>query len=560
MPSVSSSRLAQIFSLVSLCIVSYGTVALPGQEAPSKSPANPPAESADAHASQNPNDQSKVTIANPYQVKVNLIVIPVVVRDSSGRAVGTLRPEDFEVFDNHKPQNITDFSIDKPPSSESASPPAAPSVSSKFVRPDRFTALFFDDLHSTFANLPQMQAASARLISSRLARNERLGIFSTSGKVALDFTDDRNRLQDAVKRLTPSPMPGSRPSSCPTLTHSQANEIVNRRSSAEIEAAVAEVMGACGVKKPEMAHGMVMSTAEEVLRAGNAQTAMLMKALSTLIDRLASRPGQRAIVLASPSFLVSDRDHTEYQLVDRAIRARVIINTLDTRGVYVDEERTVESDILGELANSTGGTYMRNTNDMSVGLHRLAAPPEFVYQLGISPPDLKEDGKYHHLQVRLANNRGFSVSAREGYFAPSKAVDPAQAAKTALNETVFSQNEIHNLPLELHTQFVRGDKPPVKLTVTALVDVRGLAHHEEGGQNVNRLELVAAVFDRNGKYMGALQGQHDVRWNGENPRPQTAATFSFILDSGAYFVRLVARDTESQQFYAENSLVEIPEK
>src|ERR1035438_9904634 len=39
-----------------------------------------------------------------FQARVNLVMVPVVVRDNQGRAIGTLRKEDFQLFDKGKPQ------------------------------------------------------------------------------------------------------------------------------------------------------------------------------------------------------------------------------------------------------------------------------------------------------------------------------------------------------------------------------------------------------------------------------------------------------------------------
>ena len=39
-----------------------------------------------------------------FKAKVNLIMVPVVVRDKKGKTVATLHQEDFELFDQGKPQ------------------------------------------------------------------------------------------------------------------------------------------------------------------------------------------------------------------------------------------------------------------------------------------------------------------------------------------------------------------------------------------------------------------------------------------------------------------------
>src|ERR1700734_553222 len=48
-----------------------------------------------------------------FSTKVNLVMVPVVVRDGKGKAIGTLQKEDFQLFDKGKPQVISRFSVEK---------------------------------------------------------------------------------------------------------------------------------------------------------------------------------------------------------------------------------------------------------------------------------------------------------------------------------------------------------------------------------------------------------------------------------------------------------------
>src|SRR5580700_723116 len=66
-----------------------------------------------------------------FSSDVNLISVPVVVRDSKGRAVGNLRQEDFRLFDKGKPQVITKFSVNQ--SGGFGATPAKPQAGEKEV-------------------------------------------------------------------------------------------------------------------------------------------------------------------------------------------------------------------------------------------------------------------------------------------------------------------------------------------------------------------------------------------------------------------------------------------
>src|ERR1019366_9085535 len=93
------------------------------------------------------------------------------------------------------------------------------------------------------------------------------------------------------------------------------------------------------------------------------------------------------------------------------------------------DHANAEGDVLGELADGTGGTWVHNTNDLAGGFKRIAAAPEYYYVLGFSPQNLKFDGSYHNLKVTLKSSKDFTLLARRGYFAPKHELDAAQEAK-----------------------------------------------------------------------------------------------------------------------------------
>jgi len=145
----------------------------------------------------------------------NLVVVRVVVRDASGKAVTGLKKEDFRLFDNGKLQIISTFSVEAPeakgtPATEQTAAPAASSAVTQaehpVVIPERFVALFFDDLHIAFDDLVRTRDAAIRYISTNLGPADRVGLFTMAGATLLDFTADRQKLRGALLGLRQQPM------------------------------------------------------------------------------------------------------------------------------------------------------------------------------------------------------------------------------------------------------------------------------------------------------------------------------------------------------------------
>ena len=60
---------------------------------------------------------------------------------------------------------------------------------------------------------------------------------------------------------------------------------------------------------------------------------------------------------------------------------------------------------MAELAAATGGTYFHNSNDLEGGFKRLAEAPEYLYLLAFSIGDVKQNGSYHRLKVKVVSAR-----------------------------------------------------------------------------------------------------------------------------------------------------------
>ena len=218
---------------------------------------------------------------------------------------------------------------------------------------------------------------------------------------------------------------------------------------------------------------------------------------------------------------------------------------------------------LGELADGTGGTWFHNNNDLESGFKRIAATPDFYYVLGFSPQNLKFDGSYHTLKITLKNPIGFTLQARRGYYAPKHEVNEAEEAKREIEEALYSRDEWHDIPVELHTQFFKSNDVSAKLSILARIDVRQLRFRKANGRNADVLTVVSGVFDRNGNYISAVEKTVDMKFKdetlaGSKLNSGLTVKSAFDVTPGSYFVRIVIRDAEGQKMAAVNGSIEIP--
>src|SRR5664279_2263150 len=310
-----------------------------------------------------------------------------------------------------------------------------------------------------------------------------------------------------------------------------------------------------------------------------------IKKASPRVRRMAAMPGQRSIILVSCGFVtLPEHASDKTDIMDRAIRANVLINALDARGLYTDtpditrpgtnyqtdmvlqrmerETNRAQSDVMAELAAGTGATLFQNNNDLDAGFARLVSAPEYYYLLAFSPQNLKMDGSFHALKVTLKSIKDVNVGARTGYYAPRHLENAIETAKREIEEALFSREEMSDIPVELHTQFFKSGADTARVSAVIKVDVKHLKFRKEADRNCNELTVVAALFDRNGVYAAGNQKRIEMRLKDETveKRLDGGITIRSSIDvkPGTYSIRLVVRDFEGQLMSAQNGAVDIP--
>jgi VWFA-related protein len=551
---------------------------------------------------QEPATPEMSSTSSPYTFKVqrNEVPVRVIVRDAQGRAVRNLTKDDFLILDNGKPQVITGFSTEGgTPASGPAPGAAKPAVA---ARPsaipqvaDRFVAFYFDDLVMDFEGLSRSRSAASKYLQTSLKPGDRVAIFTSSGQGNLDFTADRDKLQEALSHLRPNGFINKGGKECPDLSDYEAYLIDELHDSQALTIATQKViLCECG-GDASICQGAALTAQMAARRRwsqAEGQARYSLRGLENLVRRLAVLPGQRAIVFVSPGFLSQSQLQMISEIIDRAVRAGVVVNSLDPRGLYavipggdatqsratdvtgilaaqlVQMQLTAaqrDGEVLAQMADGTGGVYFHNNNDLDAGFRAAGGLAEFSYVLVFSPSDLKRNGKYHHLKVRLTGQgggRGLTLQARRGYFAPRTAPTSAQAEQEELTNAMYSRDELNPSRLSVTTRFFKSGPMEARVTIVAHLDPQLLSFRTEGGRNADEVTFVTVIFDSNGNFVQGIQKKLELHLRAATLEKMRATGISIAdnflkLTPGTYLVREVVKD-RSGLLSSANDTFEIP--
>lgn len=529
-----------------------------------------------------------------FQAKVDLVLVPVVVRDKHRRPIGDLTKDDFRLFDNGKPQTIASFStVERPKGTREngRNTTAAPMADSEQAGSDggkdsreRYFVYLFDDVNIRFADMANVRAAALSHFQNNFAAGDHASIYSTSGKTSLEFTTDRERLEGTVSKLRWGQVADSGGMQCPDVSYYIADLVVTKADSQVLPGLIKYTLECSHIQDPLLAEQIALAVVNRELIIGSRNTQLALSTLRRAIRRLSGMPGQRVIVLASPGFFAQTPEAIKAtaEVLELAAKYDVIINGLSVRGVILAEEEEdvtrkaivsrrvppgasspeqgwiryrresarADGDVMNDLAEGTGGIFVHNNNNLRTGFEQVATAPEFSYVLGFSP-ELMADGTFHSLRVRLPNEKGASVEARRGYYALKPDPKSSQSSMAELEDAIFSRDEKSDLPVVVQTGY---SKPKVanlvKVLVTAKIDVTSLPHKDVGGRSLDSFDVATTLFDREGGYVAGTAetvtfGAPATAPSREDPAVTLHWEFPQIK-TGSYMVRLVIREPGSK--------------
>jgi len=569
--------------------------------------------------------RSYIPVSPALRVESDLVEVTAVVRDRNGRTVAGLTREDFQVLDQGKPQEIIHFALETSGSLRPAAPGSTPrqapaaaadvagaaatpptgsaatGVAASVTRSPRFIVLYFDTFSINKGHLKWTQAAARRFVTEGLLSNDRVAIFSSSSGRVLDFTTDKNKLSSAIDKLAAHPLISENGlNGCPRITPYQAYLIVERFDTEALGAAVDEARVCSNADDGMVAYtrnpaldpvtGMVKAQAEITWNQARAASQATLDGITGAAASLANVRGRRLLLLVSSGFLAGSLERERDRLIEQCLHAGIVINTMDAKGLYVEtpsrpidellEEPAVPestfhfeavtqlsrieagSDIMVDFAESTGGLFFHNNNDLAFGFQELGAMPSVSYILGFRPTGVVLDGHFHALKVRLTSSKSYALEARPGYFADPREISGSQDRRAARDREVMADWNSEEFPIAVTSQSSEAQAASASIAVRVHVDISRLQFPIREERHAQHLEFVAALLDSNGNVVTAKEGTMDFALTDATysrlSESGVNAGFTLEAPSGKYRLRVVVQDAVEGKLASSLQAVELP--
>ncbi|HEV7799327.1 MAG TPA: VWA domain-containing protein [Pyrinomonadaceae bacterium] len=390
-----------------LCAVIFGSWGAPvvGQQPNQQRPrrVNPDREQSKGTVDKPADDKvDEVDEGDVVRVETQLVSVPAVVTNSSGRPLAGLRVENFLLFENGQQQHITNFATTEAPFE---------------------IALLLDTSGSTRADVGLIRRAATAFIEA-LRPGDRVAIigFNTTRQgqavaakveVLAKLTDDRKILHEAIEDLGSSngtPFYDALERIADEVFHEPPREDVRGR-----RAVVALTDGVDSTSESDF-----QMARSKLGRAGVASYFIQVNTEDFVEDRLLKDCQDDGRLTLSAKQLQRYRqvffprarpeDYVDFCQMGQFERMQI------SRDLYNLARREMD-----EMAKTSGGKNFlaASLQDARAAFARVATEIGTQYSLGYYPTNKARDGKFRTIRVEVQGSRDNpQVRAREGYYAP----------------------------------------------------------------------------------------------------------------------------------------------
>lgn len=518
---------------------------------------------------QKPADSEEV-----LRVSTELVQTDVSVFDKNGKFVDNLKPDQFLLKVDGRPQPVSFFervvagSINEDTQIAAARGTSRTDGAAAAAVPldrGRAVVFFIDDLHLSPPSIVHTRQLLLHFIDTQLRQNDQMAITTATNQLGFlsQLTDDKRVLREAVSRLSVRTAAEIVDREQPWMNIGQALALERREmdiTNGFIDQTIKENPG----MTTEQAREHVLGRAGQLIDQNTAFVLRSFDSLRGVLRTYAEFPGRKLFYFVSDGFALDFQRNNTYdrvrQLTDAAVRAGAVIYTVDARGMdaqFADLPRADDGstiDLAGRLtgatvnvtattqeplrtiADETGGRAILNTNAIALSVDR-ALKDTSVYYLLAWKPEREENrgGKFRRIEVSVKDRPELTVLVQRGFYSTppdaasgngnqknGAAKNPATAdgATTLSPEQVARAKELFGalrspfphstLPTSLTLNYIKSQDAKIVLSMSLQVEFEPSKATEGAIPTTDRAEVIGALYDDHGKVVNTFERTANV--------------------------------------------------
>lgn len=518
--------------------------------------------------------QSQQQADYTFRTQSELVLVNVTVRDKNGNLVRNLKPEDFTVLEDNKPQRVVSFDMENMDAvanqdvaqaktlPDTQAPNAATDTSANATnnqfKDRRLIVLFFDLSAMEPDEIDHAATSAEHYVDTQMAPADMVAIVSlgTSLLVNQDFTSDHELLKKQLLAFNSGSGQGYQE-------------------------------GSTGTTEGTPDTGQAFTADDTEYNIFN--TDRRLEALRSVAEKLSHLQQKKSLIYFSSGM---DRTGIENQselraATNAAVRANMAIYTMDLRGLQalvaggeaqnaslrgtsaysgqstlnVLNSNFSTQETLVTLASDTGGRSFLDSNDFSQVFKGVQQDTSTYYLLGYRSTNPARDGRYRHIAVKV-NVPGIKLDYRRGYYAPSDYKHSNKEDKELqLEQELASELPATDLPVYLSTAYFRVEANKFYVPISLAIPGSQIPFTRSSDRDKATLDVIGMVLDSEHHPITRIRDtvKLAVDTSSEVRKKNVQYNAGISLVPGKYRFKFVARENETGRMGSFEADVEIPD-
>lgn len=512
------------------------------------------------------------------QVNTDIVLTNVVVRDKkTGEVVTGLKPSDFTVLENGKPQHVLSLDFEdvddlagqkvatvtgasKPPTSVQQIQLFSKNgkIDEAALRNRRLIVMMFDLSSMQVEDLDRAVAAAKNYVQNQMQPADLVALVSLGTSLSLDqdFTSDKPLVLRQLNRYNGNEGQGMAAGGDGTTSGTQdlsqsytPDESEYNYVNTDIKLYAIESVSKALERIPQKKSLLFFSGG--LTRTGIENQASLNAAINSSVRANLSIysvdvRGLQALPPVGDSQTASLRGNAAYS-------GSAVMNQFDTN--YASQ------DTLSTLSTDTGGKAFFDSNDFAPAFQRVQRDTAAYYELAFRSSDTARDGKFRKLTIRVKRS-GVKLEYRPGYWAPADfRHSTGEDRERELQEQLASDLPATEMMVYLDAYYFWTHSGNFIVPVSLIVPGSQVPFVRGGDRDKATLDVIGEVKNHAGMQVGSVRDTVKLKLKSTQgaPRKNIQYTTSFTLAPGAYQVKFVVRENETGHMGSFQAKIVVPE-